>query len=307
MEEITKRILTQLGDTELVEKLLALPGADFNSLMLKVFQAQSDKVTPVEVVKAMQTNRFVVPSDVDPVAYHTLETEFLTTAHKLGIKPILLSPSAPFASSSAFGYVDQKNVVSALRGTEILSDPTNMLAIILAEKLKSMKADNTTPIHYCTTARVLRAQVFPNTGRHFAHFGLFGMVSSGKDKGSYRCEQELLFKQLTFYKELVIQRYKANLSIVLSKRRGYTDGEGFFKSMAELVARVLPDVPLSLNLVDQENNYYQGLNYNINMEKDGEIINIGDGGFVDWIQRMTNNKKERCLISGIGLDRLLLY
>ncbi|MBP1996208.1 hypothetical protein [Paenibacillus eucommiae] len=33
---------------------------------------------------------------------------------------------------------------------------------------------------------------------------------------------------------------------------------------------------------------------------------IGDGGFVDWTQKMLENKKERLLISAIGLDRLLL-
>lgn len=36
-------------------------------------------------------------------------------------------------------------------------------------------------------------------------------------------------------------------------------------------------------------------------------IEIGDGGFVDWISQILGNKKERCLISGIGLDRLLLF
>ena len=48
------------------------------------------------------------------------------------------------------------------------------------------------------------------------------------------------------------------------------------------------------------------MNYVINMEKDGNKIEIGDGGYVDWTQKMVNNKRERCLISGIGLDRLLL-
>jgi len=42
------------------------------------------------------------------------------------------------------------------------------------------------------------------------------------------------------------------------------------------------------------------------MKKNNDKIEIGDGGFVDWIQKMTNNKKERCLISGIGIDRLML-
>jgi hypothetical protein len=305
-DDIVNRILTQVGDMELIEKLSALPASDFNSLMLKVFQSQAKKTTTVEIVKAFQANRFSAPSELDPVAYHVLETEFLSAAQKTDIKTVFLSPSAPFASSSVFGCVDQNNVVSAARGTEILSDPTNMLSIIIAERLKIIKTDNRTPIHYCTTARVLRAQVFPNTKRHFAHFGIFCIVSSGKDKGSYNCEKELFMKQLTFYKELLSEKYNANLSVALRKRRGYPDGDGFFDAMADLIKSELPNVPLLFDLEHEDNNYYKGISYSIDMEKDGNKIEIGDGGFVDWIQRMTTNKKERCLISGIGLDRLLL-
>ena len=57
---------------------------------------------------------------------------------------------------------------------------------------------------------------------------------------------------------------------------------------------------------------YSGHNYavkackSIFMEKENSKVEIGDGGFVDWMQKMTGNKKERCLLSGIGLDRLLI-
>ena len=306
MSDIANRLLTQFGDMELIRKFSALSNSDFNSLMLEIFQSRANETTPAEMLKAFQVNRFSVPSDLNPVAYHTLETEFLSSAQELDINTVLLSPAAPFASSSAFGCVNQNNVVSAVRGTEILSDPTNMLATIIAEKLKNKKAVNTTPIHYCTTARVLRTQVFPNTGRHFAHFGIFCIVSSGKDKGSYSCESALLQKQLSFYKKFLLDKYDSNLSIVLRKRRGYSDVDGFFEKMAELIKNEFPETPLSFDLEHEDNNYYKGINYNIIMERDGNKVEIGDGGFVDWTQKMTNNKRERCLISGIGLDRLLL-
>ena len=32
-------------------------------------------------------------------------------------------------------------------------------------------------------------------------------------------------------------------------------------------------------------------------------VEIGDGGFVDWTQRLTGNRKERLLITGVGVDR----
>ena len=306
MSAIIDRILAQLGDAQLLDKLLALPKSDLNSLLLELFQAQASATAPAEVLKAHEKNRFSAPSELDPVAYHALEAEFLAAAQKAGITPVLLSPSAPFASCSAFGCVHQNNVVSAVRGTETLSDPTNMLAIILAARLKRKEIDNQSPLHCCTTARIVRAQVFPNTKRHFAHFGIFGIVSSGKDGGSYLCEKSLLSKHLMYFKELLDNKFDAQLSIVLRKRSGYPDGDGFFDHMKQLVKQEFPDVPLSIDLESEENSYYKGVNFNLCMEKEDEKIIIGDGGFVDWMQQMTGNKKERCLISGIGLDRLLL-
>ena len=116
----------------------------------------------------------------------------------------------------------------------------------------------------------------------------------------------LFQKQLLFYKKLLWDKYDANLSIALRKRHGYSDADGFLDRIAELIKSEFSDTPLSLNLEHEDNNYYKGIGYTIYMEKDGNKIVIGDGGFVDWMQRMTNNKKERCLVSGIGLDRLLI-
>lgn len=300
------RILSQIGSGDIIETFAKLPNTDFNSLMLKIFQTRAEKLAPEDMLKVYPMNRFSIPSALDPVAYHELEVSFLSEAKKRDITPILLSPAVPFAASSVFSCVDQNNVVSAVRGTEILSDPTNMLSIMIAAMLQHKEADNTTPIHYCTTARVLRAQVFPNTKRHFAHFGIFCIVSSGKDTGSYRCEKDLLVKQLSFYKELLTRKYDANLSVVLGKRRGYPDGDGFFDMMTETARGELPDAPVSIDISHEDNHYYQGFHYKIYFGRDENKVEIGDGGFVDWIQRMTHRKKERCLISGIGLERLLL-
>jgi hypothetical protein len=38
---------------------------------------------------------------------------------------------------------------------------------------------------------------------------------------------------------------------------------------------------------------------------DGGEWEIADGGFVDWTQRLLENKKERLLISGFGLEMLV--
>ncbi|MCL1912495.1 MAG: hypothetical protein FWG10_01095 [Eubacteriaceae bacterium] len=308
MGGILDRILGDLGDIALVGKLLSLPKADLNSLLMELLGRQAGKISPQGLLKAYKSNRFTVPSEIDPVLYRTLESELLALGKENGFKAVLLSPASPLGSSSAFGYVNQNNVVSSLRGTETMPDPTNMLAIIIASKLKGKEAENfPDPLHYCATTRVLRAQQFPKTKGYYTHFGIFCIVSSGKDRGSYSCESELLATQLGYYKQLLVQRYGANLKVALSKRGGYADGDGFFARMEHLVGEELEDIPVSLDFAKENNNYYKGVSYKIFMEMDdGSQVEVGDGGFVDWIGQMTGNPKERCLISGIGLDRLLI-
>jgi len=126
MDVITDRILSQIGDMELIERLLSLPKSDFSSLLLKLFHEQANKATPTDLLKSFQVNRFSVPSEI------SLDSEY------------------------------------------------------------------------------------------------------------------------------------------------------------------------------EENNYYKGIHFEIYMQKENQSIEIGDGGFVDWTQKMTGSGKERCLISGIGIDRLLI-
>lgn len=306
MNKIIERILRNLNDLELIHKLSELPKSDLNSLLLELYKTQTDKLSPTEVLKSYETNRFVAPSELNPVQYHKLEADLLAVAERFGIKGLLLSPNAPLGSCSVFGCVDQNKVISATRGVETLSDPTNQLAVHIAAQLKNKEIDHKLPIHLCTTARVTRAQSFSGSG-FFAHFGIFCIVSSGKASGTYLCEKELLVTQLAYYKKLLMEKYQAKLSVVLRKRSGYTDNDGFFAKMTELMKEELPDVPLSFDLEHEDNHYYKGINFKIYMHIGDEKVEIGDGGYVDWIQRMTGNKRERCLISGIGLDRLLMF
>lgn len=305
MSEITERILKEINDPDLLKKLSSLSQSDLTSLLLEVNKLQIQKLTPPNMINAYKSNRFSWPSQINPADFHTFEAELLNEAERQGIEGIMLSPAAPLGSCSVFGCVDQNNVVSALRGTEVLSDPTNMLAIILADQIKNGELDNKIPAHFCTSCRVMRASMFTGK-RSFPHFGIFCIVSVGKDTGSYTCERELLAKQLSYYKQLFDKKYNAKLSAVLRKRSGYTDNDGFFARMTDLIKSELPDMPITIDEEHIDNAYYKGINYKINMHINDETIEIGDGGFVDWTQRLLSNKKERCLISGIGLDRLLM-
>ena len=70
--------------------------------------------------------------------------------------------------------------------------------------------------------------------------------------------------------------------------------------------RQLPHVPITTDDSNTDNNYYKGVNFKVYMHTKTGAIEVGDGGFTDWTQKILGNRKERCLISGVGIDRLLL-
>lgn len=305
MSDILSRISNKIGDKNIVDKLSALSKSDLNSLLLEVFDRQANTLTATDILKSYQLNRFTIPSSIDPEEIHTLESKLLRKAFNMDIKTIMLSPSAPLGSCSVFGYVDQYNVVSALRGTETLADPSNMLAIIIADKLKRKEENNTIPIHMATTARAIRAQNFVGKGL-YSHFGLYCMVSSGIDTGSYTCEKMLLEKHLNYYKDILSEIENVCFSIILRKRNGYKDNDGFFDRMVETIKLIFPNIELSIHNDDVDNNYYKGINFKLSVKQGNDTVEMVDGGFVDWTYQMLGNKKERCLISGIGLERFLV-
>jgi hypothetical protein len=299
------RILMKIGDGGLLDKLAGLQPSDVQSLLLEVFGRLSGKISPSELIQDYRQNRFVKPAGFDAVSYLKLELEMLTLAEHKDFKPVMLSPAGLFGSCSAMAAVSQNKVLSSLRGTEILADPTNMLALHIADKLLSREWTNTDEgIHLCAASRVARAQGIIKPGL-FAHFGIYGMVSSGRDSGSYRCENGLLEKHIAFYDSFFRQHLNAQVSVILRRRKGFTDSAGFMERVGGHIQKTFPHIPLEMDSTETDNAYYLGLNFKLMLTVSGQPMEIGDGGFVDWTQKLLNNKKERLLISAIGLDRLL--
>ncbi len=52
--------------------------------------------------------------------------------------------------------------------------------------------------------------------------------------------------------------------------------------------------------------YYTGLCFKVYAAFGGPELEVGDGGFVDWTQKLLDSRKERLLISGYGIDRIAI-
>lgn len=295
------RLLEKLGDKQLLDKLKQLPATELQSLLLEVFRQSASNITPQQLLKAYETNRFVVPSAVDPITFYKYELEMLSMAKEYSFEPQELSPLAPIGNCSAVGLADQNKIVSAARGTEVVADATNLMALECAVQRKRSKFDNKA-IALCSIHRHVRAQAIGGKGMT-PHFKIFTAITSGRDMGSLEFEKKALLKHLSFYKKYFSDHLKLETSIII---KGLKNEDGNTKNSQQLYEYVksnLAGVALSFLEVPQDkHHYYQHTRFSLNVMHKGQEFNMGDGGFVDWGAKLTSNGKELMFTSGVGVE-----
>jgi hypothetical protein len=298
-------LLSKINQPDLLEKLGSLSSSELNSLLMEVFRLRAANITASDVMKAYQTNRFVVPSSVDPLLFAKAEVELLSVAAQLGFQGLELSPLAPLGNCSAIGLADQNKIVSALRGTEVVADATNLMALESSARRKEA-AFNETNINLCAIHRHVRAQAIEAGNGFTPHFKIFCALTAGKDVGALEFEKTALISHLRLYKTYFIDVLKMkDVSVVI---KGLAAKKGDIKTSSILYAYVksnVDGVDLSLQEVPlDEHRYYQHTRFSLNVMHNGTSFNLGDGGFVDWGQKLTSNSKERMFTSGIGIELL---
>lgn len=291
-------------NAELIAFLNKLSGSALNSLLLEVFRQRVSNINVKNILNDYKKNRFVSPAAIDTISFLKTEIQLLEVAKEHGFKVMELSPLAPLGSTSGVALVDQNKIVSALRGTEVVSDATNVLALEAALDRKERKFDHT-DCHYCASHRHVRAQTFSGAG-FTAHFKVFCLVSEGKDQGNFLFEKNTMVKHLTLYQDLFVKIYELPRVHVVIKALQHNEEENFLaKSVIEELGGKFSKLDLSYEEVpSRDHRYYKSLRFSINFNHHESHINIGDGGFVDWAEKLTGNKKERMLTSGLGTELL---
>jgi hypothetical protein len=277
-----------------------LPPTDLQTLLLSVARSRARAVTPARLLRRWREDRFVRPAAVDPRVLVPVEAALwrLLPDRYAGVE---LSPVAPLGTCSALGPVDQNRVLSTVRGTEVVSDPTNALAIEAADRRRGQPAAGRVDLAGCQ--RVLRAQPFP--AGWSAHFRLFALVSTARDTGCGRTEAALFVEHLTYW-----QRVLAELLPGVPARITVTAYHGgvLAERLRDTVLPALSGGPVPV-VEDPERThaagYYRGAALGLRaVGTGGDLLDIGDGGLTDWTARLLGDAKERCLVSCVSTERL---
>ena len=292
------RVAREIGGMELVDRLAALSGSDFTTVMLEVVRRRAARETPATVLRRYQHDRFVRPGGAPWRSARRAE-DVLLGCLPPDIEVVPLAPLVPLGTHSALATVSQHKVVTAVRACEVAADPTNALALEAAVRRAGRPQET---VRLAAFQRVVRAQRFP--AGWSAHFPLFAMVTAGRDRGSRLFEEASIAEQLRF---AVAALRTAGVTRVQVALTPLSDAG---ERIAATTAAALATEPAEI-ITDHDRaggrGYYRDLCFKVNALVDGTPTEIGDGGFTDWTARLLANGKERLLIAGYGLDRLAAF
>lgn len=276
-----------------------LSQSDLQTLLLDVTRRRAARVSPARLAQRWQQDRYVTPGGSDPRKVWPLEAR-LWTLLPGEFTALDLSPTTPLGTCTAVAPGSQDRVVATVRGSEVVSDPTNVLALEAARRRKASPARQ--PVHLACCHRVLRGQPFDGPGL-FQHFRLFALVTSARDQGSATTEAEALATHVRFW--------IAALADLLPDRDvtvSYTVF-GFPPLAQRLTDTVLPALeavlPGNVTLKEEPGREHGRGYYErgaIKIYVDGQ--EIGDGGFTGWTAQLTSDAKERCFTSCVSTERL---
>ena len=310
--DILRRIDRRIGVPG-VAGLLAerLAPTDLQSLLLAVARRRAGRTRPVELLQRYERDRFVQPGAVDSATL--LALEHAAQQHlPAGFEVLALSPVCPLGSVAALTAVAQNSVLATTRGTEVVSDPTNVLALECALRRRGLLAarrGSRQRVRLAATHRALRAQVWDDPA-FSQHFALLGLCTAGRDEGAFGFEGEALVEHLRFYARLLgglagRGLEPGTLRVDLTPIDGARE-EVLVRAVIEPLAAEFPDAKFALDLErERALGYYREACLRITIQTtSGEVLELADGGLTDWTQQLLGNRKERLLISGIGLERL---
>jgi hypothetical protein len=247
---------------------------------------------PAALVEQWRQDRFVQPCAIDQRTLHALDTHLLAAAAEF--EAIELAPLAPLGACSSVAVTSQNRIVSTARGTEVVSDPTNVLALESARRLRENPGAE---IKLATSHRCTRAQAVPDMPGFAAHFRIFCLTSAAHERKDHAFVTEALREH--------IQTHCAALDRL--EQHGYSFEQRSVKllstparrHLAERIAAALSDIPVAH--VELEHRYYDGLRFMIDVTApDGARIPLIDGGAFDWLRKLGANDKLAFVASGMG-------
>jgi len=269
-----------------------LPASRLWSLLLEVLETRAVARRPAALVEQWDRDRFVQPARIDQRTLLDVDRHLLAAAS--AFESIELSPVAPLGVCSVMGRTSQQKVLSALRGTDVVSDPTNVLALECARRLRR---DPALVVRLATSHRCVRAQEVPRVPGFTASFRIFCLVSAGLERQNHAFVVDAIAEHITTMLNALDELEQHGFAF--PDRRITVLATEDRAALADRIVATIGGPAVARGPL--EHPYYDGLRYQIAARSsDGLEMPLIDGGAFDWVAKLTSNRRAVCVASGLG-------
>lgn len=296
----TNRAWVSAGLGEAAHAALAegLPASEVWSLLLDVMERRARGRTPADLMRQFAQDRFTSLSAVDQRTFVALDAQLLAAAS--AFDAVELSPLAPLGCCSALSLTSQNKLVSALRGTEVVADPTSVLALECAARLR---AAPDAVVRLATSHRCVRAQAFPKKPGFAQHFRIFCLASAARERQGHGFVVDALAEHIATHLA-ALDRLEQH-GYAFPNRRVTVLATPETIAPADRIAETIRGIPVDRKPL--EHRYYDGLRFMINAGGSGDSgIPLIDGGCFDWVGKLASNHRLAFVASGMG-TQLIAY
>jgi len=276
-----------------------LPASRLWSLLIEVLEARAAARRLPALVEQWDRDRFVQPAIVDQRSLLDVDRHLLAAA--FAFEAIELSPVAPLGVCSVMGRASQNKVLSALRGTEVVADPTSVMALECARRLRR---DPATRVRLATSHRSVRAQEIPKQRGFTANFRIFCLASAGIEQENHAFVIDAVAEHMTAMLN-ALDRLEQH-GFAFPDRRVTVFATEERAAIGDRIVAMLgrPEVARAM----LEHPYYtNGLRFQVaSRASDGTEMPLVDGGAFDWVAKLTSNRRAVYVASGLGSQLLPL-
>jgi hypothetical protein len=285
-----------------LSELLALSPSESRGLLMGLARTQAARRSPRDVLAQWSRDATVRPSSVD--LRTTVRFDALALEAAVGYDALLLSPVAPLGVNAVVAPTSEDRTLATTRGSEVVSDPTNVLAV---ESARRLVLDQEAEVHLCTLHQILRMQGAPTTEGRSQHFRLFALSDAGRARPNHEFEVSAVLRQIGVYSRL-LESCEA-LGLAFPDRAVILRASDDRQVLGDRIAKALASSHPALRVHREplESAYYGGLRVGFGAaDRADEFQEVVDLGVFNWVARYVSDARQRFVASAIGIQLLAL-
>jgi hypothetical protein len=128
------------------------------------------------------------------------------------------------------------------------------------------------------------------------------LATGGPDTGSFSFELEQLLDHIDVHLAVYSNEFSLSKEKLLLKIFLKDENEIFQQKLKDRIKDINESMAVQIDRQLSPGDYYKLVQFKFFLVRNGQEINLSDGGFVDWTQKLIPNKKHRLIISGVGTE-----